>query len=415
MPNFYSDYIQARKIDSNIGELNICGEIYRYVFHDDEGNPITISASEIKKQLDTLKGIKTLLVNINSVGGSMDEGIEICNAILDFKKENSVSIVTDTRVAMSMASVIMQVGDIRKMRDNGICMIHKPLLWLSGGNADDLRKDAEVLDKYEERILPLYMRNFKGSLIELKELLKNETYFTAKEAFEIGFCNEIITPAKVEVNAKNMIFDGVKYGYEVVALYSNIHNNYQKKEGINSMANNPYNEKLKDYGITQAIFDTFDVSADVVMKVAAVMDEKLSERIKAESKVGNIITKEQWNNICGADKTSADIISMLKSHDDIKAKSELYEKIRTAKITETIASGVRAMGENFKSDYWNALLNKADIDFIDETKKQWDIQAKANIPSGRNSDPNASDGNGNNDKNVTMIYSYGNNNNKYKF
>ncbi len=58
-------------------------------------------------------------------------------------------------VAASMASVIAMAGDTVIMPENAFMMIHKP--WgFSGGDAEDMRSYADLLDKVESVLLPAY-------------------------------------------------------------------------------------------------------------------------------------------------------------------------------------------------------------------------------------------------------------------
>lgn len=66
-------------------------------------------------------------------------------------------------------------------------MIHKPSVSWFSGNADDLRKEADVLDTCQKSILTTYMAKVKDGVTEEKvnELIDAETWFTGEEAAEI--------------------------------------------------------------------------------------------------------------------------------------------------------------------------------------------------------------------------------------
>lgn len=69
-------------------------------------------------------------------------------------------------------------------------MIHKA--WgLCIGNADDMLKMAEDLEKMDDSLLAAYMEKFVGEEEELKQLIKEETWLTAKEAKTFGLADEI--------------------------------------------------------------------------------------------------------------------------------------------------------------------------------------------------------------------------------
>jgi hypothetical protein len=88
-----------------------------------------------------------------------------------------------------MASVIAMAGDEVRMAENALLMIHNP--WtMSMGGAEQLRKDADLLDKMEENIRTSYARS-NLSAEELDAAMEAETYYTAAEALEAGFIDAI--------------------------------------------------------------------------------------------------------------------------------------------------------------------------------------------------------------------------------
>jgi ATP-dependent Clp protease, protease subunit len=76
-------------------------------------------------------------------------------------------------------------------------MIHKA--WaLAIGNADDMLKMAEDLEKIDDSIRASYMEKFVGEEDELKELIAEETWLTAEEAKTFGLADEIWEDEDVE-------------------------------------------------------------------------------------------------------------------------------------------------------------------------------------------------------------------------
>ena len=77
-------------------------------------------------------------------------------------------------------------------------MIHKGWTW-ARGNADELRKVANMLEKIDAAADETYMKKFNGTKEELIALIGNETYLTAEEALEKGFYDEVIETPEDEV------------------------------------------------------------------------------------------------------------------------------------------------------------------------------------------------------------------------
>jgi polyhydroxyalkanoate synthesis regulator phasin len=90
-------------------------------------------------------------------------------------------------------------------------MIHEAsnIVW---GSKVDMRKQADLLEKLEDGIIDTYMTKAKVSREEIRQMVDNETWFSAKEALDIGFAtstatteegtnNEDITQLKAQVQA----------------------------------------------------------------------------------------------------------------------------------------------------------------------------------------------------------------------
>jgi len=146
-------------------------------------------SKEFHKKLDAHKSVSTINIDINSPGGSVFDGFSIYNALKAHPAKKKVKI---SGVAASMASVIAVVGDEVEMPENTTMMIHKPMIpILSMANSDDLRKNAETLDKLEEGIISAYRNRMSVEDKEITNMLKNVTWFTAAEALDVGLADKI--------------------------------------------------------------------------------------------------------------------------------------------------------------------------------------------------------------------------------
>jgi ATP-dependent protease ClpP protease subunit len=123
-------------------------------------------------------------ININSNGGDVAGGLAIANAIKAYSRGKKTCNVLG--VAASMASVVACAGDELKMGQGAFLMVHNP--WtVTMGNAEELRKDADTLDKMRDSILSFYQSKSTKSAEELKALMDAETWISAEEAREAGF------------------------------------------------------------------------------------------------------------------------------------------------------------------------------------------------------------------------------------
>jgi ATP-dependent Clp endopeptidase proteolytic subunit ClpP len=171
--NWYA--IQSTE-DGSAPEVHIYDEIGGY----------GVGAKEFIAELKQHSGNRIHL-RINSVGGSVTEGLAIANAIKRHK--GGVTAHVDG-LAASMATVIAVSADETAMADNGIFMVHEP--WSVGqGTADDLRAEADVLDKMKKSLVRSYTKKTGMDDEEVEELMRAETWMNAQEALAYGFIDYI--------------------------------------------------------------------------------------------------------------------------------------------------------------------------------------------------------------------------------
>ncbi len=137
-----------------------------------------LDANTVRQKLAPVKGGK-LLVTIDSPGGSVSDAIAMYNIIRETGAEITVRV---QGIAASAAGYLAMAADPGKleMPSNTLLMVHKPWLY-TGGNADDLRKDAATLDTFEKALVPAYMRHWKGTPEEFGAAMAGETWYTADE------------------------------------------------------------------------------------------------------------------------------------------------------------------------------------------------------------------------------------------
>lgn len=156
------------------GDINSesLGEWQRY-YPDDK------APKDVQEFLDQLDGAEKINVHINSGGGSVFGGIAIYNIL---KRHNAEITVYVEGLAASIASVIAMAGDRIIIPENAQMMIHKPssVTW---GNADDMRKEADILDGCQKVILNTYMQHAKEGITpeQINALIDAETWKNGKE------------------------------------------------------------------------------------------------------------------------------------------------------------------------------------------------------------------------------------------
>jgi ATP-dependent protease ClpP protease subunit len=145
-----------------------------------------VTAKDFVADIRKLKG-QHLHLRINSVGGSVIEGAAIYNALRRHKGGLTVHV---DGLAASMASVIAMSGDEVLMAGNSMLMIHNP--WsMAMGDADDLRKEADVLDKLKATLVNAYVRKTGRERGEIESMMDEETWLDATQAVAMNFADGI--------------------------------------------------------------------------------------------------------------------------------------------------------------------------------------------------------------------------------
>lgn len=162
-----------------------------------------VTAQQFAKDLKALgNNLKQINLHIHSPGGDVFDGIAIYNLLKNHPAHKTVYI---DGLAASMASVIAMAGNEIIMPENAMMMIHKP--WgIQGGDADDMRKYADLLDKVENTLIMAYMSKTGKSEQELAEMLSEETWLTGKACVEQGFADKLAEPlvAMASIQSKQL-------------------------------------------------------------------------------------------------------------------------------------------------------------------------------------------------------------------
>ena len=190
-----------KALANNEGELSIYGEIANSLGWFSDGTEITPKG--FKAELDALGDISTLNVYVNSPGGDVFAG----QAIYSVLKRNKATVnMYIDGLAASIASVIAMAGDTIHMPSNAMMMIHKPMsgAW---GNSIEMRKTADALDKIELSMQETYLSKATDmKQEELSALLVAETWLTAQECLDYGFCDVIEEEKAIAASVQDFEF-----------------------------------------------------------------------------------------------------------------------------------------------------------------------------------------------------------------
>lgn len=152
-----------------------------------------VTAKQFVNDLKALGDVSHINLHINSPGGDVFDGIAIFNAL---KHHGAAITVHIDGLAASMASVIAMVGNPVIMPENTMMMIHKP--WgFAGGDANDMRDYADLLDKVESVLIPAYAAKTGKTSDEIAAMLEDETWLDGAECLAMGFADQVIPSLQV--------------------------------------------------------------------------------------------------------------------------------------------------------------------------------------------------------------------------
>lgn len=205
------------------------------------------TAKSLIQQLEEAQDVSKITVYINSYGGEVAEGLAIYNALRRHKAK--VRTHCDG-FACSIASVIFMAGDERTMSESSLLMIHNAWTF-ADGNAEQLRKQADDLDKITAASVAAYKAHSTLTEEEIKALMDAESWITPDEALEYGFATAV-----EKAETKNASQNAKKILLGIVKAYRQEHAEKQADEGEND-EENPENPETDD-----AADDEKDENAD---------------------------------------------------------------------------------------------------------------------------------------------------------
>lgn len=215
--------------------------------HKIKGDIISWNSSvwDFNYKMKSIKEDEDIDLEINSYGGDLFMGIDICNTLRGHKGNVTVTI---TGIAASAASLICMGADKIKAHANTMMMVHN--VWTyAAGNAKDLRKVADDLEKMSASAMKSYTHRIDEDTIQ--KLMDEETFLTADECLKYGLVDEIIDAEPEAVESE--VFQN-----KVKEINNKISAKSEPKQPVNLL------------------------TEDVVQAMIAAMEEKLKNELKPQ-------------------------------------------------------------------------------------------------------------------------------------
>ena len=314
-------YSIENKAESNSVEISIYDEIGDY-------------GTSAKDFIEEVKNVseRDITLRINSVGGSVFDGLAIYNTLRSHRGYVNIKI---EGLAASISTVIAMAGDNIEMAENGFFMIHNPF-GQSAGEAVDMRKTADLLDKIKDEIIEIYQRKTNLSYDELSNMMDKETWLSSQEAVELGFVNNITEAMKVAASFDLSKFTNVneKEVNDKLGLINN-QKSLKMTEELKTWFNGVKEEILnavngdKVSSPAQEVSVLFSDNEEIVNKFSELEENAISLREEKEELSGLVGEKEG---------TIADLTNKVSELEAKLAKSEATETVVEAENDPSIVT-----------------------------------------------------------------------------
>lgn len=340
--------------------------VYGYISEDD------ISSADFIIELSQLCAIySSIMIRINSGGGSVFEGITIYNAIREKVKQGKDITTRVDGIAASMAGVIAMGGSKVEISRYGRIMTHR-VHGYAAGDADDIRQAADVLEAAQADLVKIFASRTAMTEEEVKSKFMQkglDNWMNAAKCIEYKLADEIYDAQEVAV-PENITDEKELYNIFETCLNKTTITNMKEIAKALGLADN-----ASEVEIVAAI-NTQNQERQAAQDAAA-----LANKVKAKALVDAAIANKQLTQ---ADR--AEYESMAENNYDFTVKS--IAKIPGAKkITEIINRKDKESGTTEEVSDYEGLLKKGHaavaamkLENFREYQTMWEAHFKAPYP-----------------------------------
>lgn len=323
-----------------------------------------ISAKGVSQILEEAGG-DDITLNLNSEGGSVFAGNEIYSML---KQYTGKVVVNINGLSASIASVLMLGADEINMSPSASIMIHKA----SGGamgTTDDMQKAINALNSIEKTIISLYHKRTGLSKDKLAKMMFEETWFTAEEALELGFIDNIVDEADYSQTAdtslvaqyKTRVSDAENFSLVIAELKNQLKGEKMEKETSllekikNILGADKLDETIKD----EAVEPSEEAVAEPEAKEEPVEETPVEDAEPAKEEATEDSTEEETNVadelVEALEKATNKLEEVQAENADLKAKlesvtKELDDKAKVANKAESIVNRLNNLLEDTKAE-----------------------------------------------------------------
>ena len=337
-----------------------------------------VTPVQVNAFLNKLEPDEEAVLEITSYGGSVTAGLAICNLLKKASAEGHKTTAHVIGIAASMASAIACACDELKIDANAFMMVHNP--WtITMGNANDMRKEADTLDKYRDALLAVYRTKFNTSDEVIKKMLDDETWIIGAGAPMFELKAEVIPtaePLKIAASTKIQKFMNVPKKLKDIIM--------EKEQEIKQANDEVKNEEVVEEKAEETAAETVveEPKEDVVVEetvTKAEADKRVSGMQSAMAKQMDAMKKDYEAKIADLQvqmkakdeelaKVNADATRLAKQLEDFnKELSDLTSALEEKKnALDALNAGVNTPKETTD---WKSLKGQEFFDWYKKTHK----------------------------------------------
>ena len=253
-------------------ELTLYGDIGDSFWED-------ISSKRLVQDLENLD-VENITLNISSNGGGTTAAIAIANAL---KRHKARVMANIDGIVASAATIITSACDVVRMPKNALFMIHNP--WtIAMGEEKDFEKMAE----------------------KLSELMDKESWFSANEAKEYGFVDEITENTDMEIIGNKILSHGLVFN---MTKFKNF------KISNNSNANNKNKEEVivNEKEFMEKYPDLYDEIVNKAKKIGKTEERNRIEELENFGVDSEIITRAKFKEPKNLSEIALELANEMKN------------------------------------------------------------------------------------------------------
>jgi len=301
---------------------------------------------EVKRQLQANSQADTIILHIQSPGGSVYAGYNTYHLLKSSGKKIKTIIEGE---AQSIATFIALAGDTVEIRKPSVFMIHNPFAGLEG-DADKMLNGASELRNIENDMATVYSMKTRIPMEEIKEMMKKETSMNADQAVKFGFADRAIDPLKMVAIGKpntmentdkstESIFDELKNKMNAIAESLGIKAETptaEPEKGIEEAPMQPVEEPAKAMTLPAGEYPLLDGRVIIIDEMGMIVEVKGSLEKMPEP--------EPMPEVPAVPEPEDKLAALQSQLDALKAEAAASEA-KAVEAVEVATKAVQALGE----------------------------------------------------------------------